>query len=75
MSTRGGAPRRAAVTAPKRVLHCWMGKAEWAEKKYGNWTPEHLDALYVNPSTCMLERDHEGEHEFTPDGEIGVTFT
>lgn len=25
-------------------------------------------------ATCMLPLDHAGEHEFTPDREIGITF-
>jgi hypothetical protein len=25
--------------------------------------------------TCMLEHGHEGDHEFTPDSQIGVRFT
>jgi hypothetical protein len=55
----------------KRVLHCWHDGPSIVE-----WMEANPDAdidEYVS-STCMLERDHEGPHEFTPDDQIGISF-
>lgn len=62
-----------------RVLHCWMGKRDYAIDVHGWGSPEHL-ATYSdndeedNDGTCMLPDGHDGEHEFTPDNEIGISF-
>jgi hypothetical protein len=42
----------------KRVLHCWEGSDD------GDGCT----------GTCLLESGHEGEHEFTPDSDIRLTF-
>jgi len=55
----------------KRVLHCWHdgpSLLEWIEAN-----PDCDPNEYVG-FTCMLERDHDGPHEWTRDDQIGVTF-
>lgn len=55
----------------ERKRHCWRDGpsiSEWLEAN-----PDSDIDSYVG-STCMLERGHEGPHEFTPDSHIGVTF-
>lgn len=56
------------------MLHCWKGRAEDIEERFGFHSPEHLATYNDEPATCMRERDHAGEHDFTPDSQIGVTF-
>ena len=66
-----------------RILHCWKDEREYAEETYGFGSPEWADT-YLDPithelsdrsGTCMLPAGHEGPHVFTPDDQIGVTFT
>jgi len=40
------------------MVHCWENI------DYDDWTQE----------TCLLEDDHDVEHEFTPDSDIEVAF-
>lgn len=54
-------------------LHCWTGKTEYMEEKFGYGSEEWAEA-FNNNGTCMLPDGHEGEHEFTPDNQILVTF-
>lgn len=66
------------IEVQPRVVHCWTGKREWAEKTFGWGSDEHL-ATYSEDGdsrdgTCMLEDGHDGDHDFTPDDQIGVTF-
>lgn len=42
-----------------RVLHCWEDGPRTADDC---------------GTTCMLERDHEGPHDFVRDDQIGVEF-
>ena len=52
------------------TLHCWKGRGEWMhEHGLCEWyeVSEHR-------GTCMLPRGHEGDHEWTDEAEIGVTF-
>lgn len=59
-----------------RVLHCWEDENEWTVNRYGWGSDEHLALLRRECSngTCMREAGHDGEHDFTPDDQIGVTF-
>jgi hypothetical protein len=57
----------------KRTLHCWADKSTWAFEKFGPSSDEWADTV-LNNGTCLLPAGHEGEHEWTPDGEIMVTF-
>ena len=50
--------------AEERVLHCW----EDGPKRLSE------DGLKLIGSTCLLPRDHDGEHEWTPDDEYEVQF-
>jgi hypothetical protein len=56
-----------------QVVHCWKGKSDHAEEVHGHGSPEWIEA-FLEDGTCMLLEGHEGEHEFTPDREIGVAF-
>jgi hypothetical protein len=57
--------------------HCWKSKLEWLSETYGYDSDEYLSGLVSEDgsATCMLERDHVGPHEWTPDGEIIITFS
>ena len=56
------------------MLHCWKSRAEDIKERFGLHSPEHIETYTEEPSTCMLEADHKGEHEFTPDSKITITF-
>ncbi len=56
------------------MLHCWKGNVEHAEELHGSGSEEWA-AAFNDPSTCMLERDHDDSHEFTPDGNVVITFS
>lgn len=56
-------------------LHCWTGKTEWLEEKYGWGTTEYWENWAESQGkTCMLSDGHKGPHEWTNDNEIMVTF-
>lgn len=61
----------------KRTLHCWMGKSLHIEKTFGFHSEQHIETYMDDfvDGTCMLEAGHDGPHEFTPDSQIGVTFS
>lgn len=67
---------------------CWADYATWAEEHYGveHWwqaPDEVFDRIMGDGDpdtpfdgfTCLLAEGHDGEHEWTPDGEVTVTFT
>ncbi len=54
------APHRAGS---RRVLHCWADGPRLNE-----WTDQEVG------TTCMLEAGHAGEHQWTRDDQIRVTF-
>lgn len=59
------------MTNRKRILHCWAdgpSLLEWMEANPDADVEEYMG------STCMLEKGHDGPHEFTPDDRIGITF-
>lgn len=67
---------------------CFLGYAEWVEQHYGieHWWEVPDDEVFhrilgdgdmIQPFegfTCLLPDGHDGEHEWTSDGEIVVTF-
>lgn len=56
-------------------LHCWMTRHEHVEEVYGYLSPEYCESAANGvDATCMLPADHDGEHEWTPDNEIQVSF-
>jgi hypothetical protein len=58
------------------VSRCWKDRAEHVEEQHGLWSPAHIRALYYQSSvTCMLAAEHEGDHEWTQDDQIGVQFS
>ncbi len=50
----------------KRVLHCWKDGPSIMD-----WMEAHPDR---DVDECMLEKNHAGPHEFTPDDQIGISF-
>jgi hypothetical protein len=42
------------------VIHCWEDR--------------RLTDPHEEPATCLLEDGHQGEHEWTPDSEIVLSF-
>ena len=60
-------------TDEARVVHCWEDKASWMAEVYGMESDEYVEA-FENPGTCLLEKGHASEHEWTPDEDIGIEF-
>ena len=57
------------------MIHCWKDKREWVEETYGFHSDEHLLTYQDGQdATCMLEADHNGPHEWTPDDGVEITF-
>lgn len=58
------------------MVHCWKGNVEDIEERFGQHSPEHLRTYEPDfvGGTCMLLDGHDGPHEFTPDGDIRITF-
>lgn len=60
-----------------RVVHCWTGKRDAIEAAHPNDYQMRDDWAATwngDDGTCMLLSGHEGDHEFTPDSQIGVQF-
>lgn len=57
-----------------RVLHCWADYTEHVIKQHGFGSEQYVDAVLDGGATCMRERGHDGDHEWTPDEDIGITF-
>jgi hypothetical protein len=56
-------------------LHCWTGRRDWIEERYGSNSDEWAATWNDDgDSTCMLEAGHSGDHDWTPDRRIGVSF-
>lgn len=54
----------------ERFIPCFQdGPAD-----YEDGAPEHGHELKACGSTCFLDDGHEGDHEWTPDCGITVTF-
>ena len=56
------------------MLHCWNDELDFVIKEFGVDSKEHANAKAI-PSTCFLERDHDGPCEFIPDDDILVKFS
>ncbi len=58
------------------MIHCWKGKREHIEETVPDYVMS--DAWHAawrdGEATCMLEEGHEGDHVFTPDSQITITF-
>lgn len=54
--------------------HCWKDRHEWIEERYGFGSGEWAANYNLPSATCMLAHGHDGEHEWTNDDEIGVSF-
>lgn len=59
----------------KITKHCWKDYRTHLEEIGKEYSPEWA-ATYDEGgnSTCMLEHGHEGEHEWTNDHDIVITF-
>ena len=63
------------------MTHCWQGKGDWIAETFGENSPEYdafVDERWSEggcDSTCLLEKGHDGPHEFTPDNQIRVSFS
>lgn len=55
------------------MAHCWKDKTEFIEAE-GGYNSDRWADSFLNSGTCMLEAGHEGDHVFTPDDEITITF-
>ena len=55
-----------------RILHCWQDRASHVAEVYGFHSDEHIETYHEPGATCMLPRDHEGDHVFTLDDEIEI---
>ena len=58
------------------MVHCWEDLKSHIQEKHGWGSPEHI-ATYMEGfrnGTCLLEHGHPGDHIFTPDDEIIVSF-
>lgn len=58
----------------KRVLHCWADGPSIVEWIEANAHRDDFDIEDYVGWTCMLEKGHDGPHEFTPDNQIGISF-
>lgn len=59
----------------KRTLHCWKDYGEHLADTLGFGTPTYWDAWAASDgATCMREKDHDGDHVFTPDSDFSVSF-
>jgi hypothetical protein len=58
----------------KKVLHCWMGRLEYAEQTYGRYSDEWVEVFNLPSSTCMLKAGHNGPHRWTKDSNIIIQF-
>lgn len=56
------------------MLHCWKDYRTHLEETGHEYSAEHVATYYDGNKTCMLERDHEGDHEFVDDDSITVQF-
>lgn len=56
------------------MKHCWIGKDEFMEKRYGQYSEEHSKAMWEEGAICMLEDGHKGKHEWTPNKNITIRF-
>jgi hypothetical protein len=62
--------------AEKQTPRCWADKAEHLAKEHGEYSPQHVNAMYGagGNATCLLPEGHDGPHDWTSDSEIVVTF-
>lgn len=58
----------------ERVQHCWTGRRDSIEEQFGFGSKEWAASMNDPDGTCMLPDGHGGDHDFTLDSEIGVSF-
>ncbi len=55
----------------KREVHCWQDYQDTLNMN----SQEYYDSIALGCSkTCLLLKGHEGEHKWTSDDEIIITF-
>ncbi len=55
----------------KREVHCWQDYQDTLDMN----SQEYYDEIAFGcGKTCLLLKGHEGEHEWTNDSEIVITF-
>ncbi|KKM71856.1 hypothetical protein LCGC14_1426400 [marine sediment metagenome] len=55
----------------KPEVHCWQDYQDTLDKDYLSF---YESFGFEHGRTCLLLRGHEGEHEWTNDDEIIITF-
>ena len=55
------------------ALHCWKDYRDWIEEMGKKGTEEWL-ATFDNNKTCMAKPGHDGQHEWTEDSIISISF-
>jgi len=56
------------------MIHCWQTNREDAAEQYGEYSPQHIDAILAPSASCLLSDGHAGPHLFTPDADSVVMF-
>jgi hypothetical protein len=57
-----------------RVLHCWEDRHDFETRDVAIGSDAWVASHFKPNATCMLEDGHDGPHEWTDDGDIGVRF-
>jgi hypothetical protein len=57
------------------MLHCWKDYRTYLEETGHLYSKEWAETYETGNMTCMLEKDHEGSHDFTPDSYIEIAST
>jgi len=55
-------------------MHCWKDRHEHVTETHGFGSDEWIASFCEPGATCMLDAGHGGPHEWTDDGDIGVSF-
>jgi hypothetical protein len=56
------------------MVHCWKGYREHLEETGREYSDEWVATYHGSNKSCMLELDHDGDHEFVDDNSIVVEF-
>jgi hypothetical protein len=57
-----------------KMAHCWADKAGYLRETFGDNSQEYIDSYFEESASCMLAADHSGDHKWTPDSELVITF-
>lgn len=57
------------------ITHCWEGLREYLlELGHAMHSDDVVETFISGDMTCMRETHGDNNHEWTPDGEIRITF-